>query len=271
MSCILSSPQSPIKSTLPKQKKEKKDRATMPPRYLNAGQGNDERPEDNKSRLFGRRRTIHQLFGGGKVAFIQFILIKNTTCEVRLAADILLWRNKHLSGAILAGVTVTWFLFEVVEYHFLTLLGQVLIAAMLLIFIWSNGAALLDRNQPKIPEIILSEKAFKEFSLAFHAKLSRSILFFQNVAMGRDLRLFLLAIASLWIISVVGSFCSSLNLLYFGYIAIQILPVLYERYEWEVDHLALKGSRDLKKLLHRFDSDFLNKIPRGPVKEKKYR
>ncbi|KAK8953808.1 Reticulon-like protein B2 [Platanthera zijinensis] len=253
MSCILSSPQSPIKSTLPKKKKEKKDRATMPPRYLNAGQGNEERPEDNKSKLFGRRRTIHQLFGGGK------------------AADILLWRNKHLSGAILAGVTVTWFLFEVVEYHFLTLLGQVLIAAMLLIFIWSNGAALLDRNQPKIPEIILAEKAFKEFSLAFHAKLSRSILFFQNVAMGRDLRLFLLAIASLWIISVVGSFCSSLNLLYFGYIAIQILPVLYERYEGEVDHLALKGSRDLKKLLHRFDSDFLNKIPRGPVKEKKYR
>lgn len=225
----------------------------MPPRFLSAGAGNAEQPETSSGKLFGRRRTIHQLFGGGKVA------------------DIVLWRNKHLSGAILAGVTVTWFLFEVVEYHFLTLLCQVFIAAMLVVFIWSNGAALLDRNQPKIPEIILSERAFREFALAFHAKLSRLIFIFQNLAMGRDLRLFLLAIASLWILSVVGSFCSSLNLLYFAYLCIQILPFLYERYEREVDHLVLTGSRDLKKLFRRFDSNVLNRIPRGPVKEKKYR
>lgn len=225
----------------------------MPPRFLSAGAGNAEQPETSSGKLFGRRRTIHQLFGGGKVA------------------DIVLWRNKHLSGAILAGVTVTWFLFEVVEYHFLTLLCQVFIAAMLVVFIWSNGAALLDRNQPKIPEIILSERAFREFALAFHAELSRFIFIFQNLAMGRDLRLFLLAIASLWILSVVGSFCSSLNLLYFAYLCIQILPFLYERYEREVDHLVLTGSRDLKKLFRRFDSNVLNRIPRGPVKEKKYR
>ncbi|KAL0906243.1 hypothetical protein M5K25_024720 [Dendrobium thyrsiflorum] len=226
----------------------------MPPRFISAGYGYDERqPAANNGKLFGRRRTIHQLFGGGKVA------------------DVVLWRNKHLSGVILAGVTVTWFLFEVVEYHFLTLLCQFLIAAMLLIFIWSNGAALLDRNPPKIPEIILSERTFREFAIYLHARLSRFLVIFQNVAMGRDLRLFLLVIASLWIISVVGSFFSSLNLLYLGYLCIQILPALYERYEREVDHLAFMGSRDLKRLFHRFDTNVLNKIPRGPIKEKKYR
>ncbi|XP_020582970.1 reticulon-like protein B9 isoform X2 [Phalaenopsis equestris] len=169
----------------------------MPPRIFSVGYSYDERQlKTSNGKLFGRRRTIHQLFGGGKVA------------------DIVLWRNKHLSGPILIGVTVTWFLFEVVEYHFLTLLCQLLIAAMLLIFIWSNGAALLDRNPPNIPEIILSERTFREFANYFHARLSRFLVIFQNVAMGRDIRLFLLAISSLWVISVVGSFFSSLNLLY---------------------------------------------------------
>ncbi|KAG0503457.1 hypothetical protein HPP92_003529 [Vanilla planifolia] len=220
----------------------------MPPRFVS--EGRNERPAD---KLFGRRLAIHQFFGGGRVA------------------DIVLWREKHLSGAILAAVTAVWFLFGVVEYPFLTLLSQLTIVAMLLVFIWSNAAALFNWRPPKIPELILSEKAFREFALAFHYKLNLCLAFFHDVAMGKDLRLFLLAIASLWVISVIGSIFSTLNLLYFGYLCIQILPVLYERYEGELDHLASKGSRDLKKLYSRFDADFLNKIPRGPVKEKKYK
>jgi len=60
-------------------------------------------------------------------------------------ADILLWRNKHLSAGILAGVTLIWFLFEVVEYHFFTLLCHLFILTMVLVFIWSNAAPLFDR------------------------------------------------------------------------------------------------------------------------------
>jgi len=44
--------------------------------------------------------------------------------------------------------------------------------------------------------------------------------------------------------------------------------VLYEQYEGEVDHLATKGSQDLKKIFKKIDSKVLNKIPRAPVKDK---
>ena len=37
-------------------------------------------------------------------------------------ADVLLWRDRNLSAGILAGATVTWFLFDVVEYNAVTLL-----------------------------------------------------------------------------------------------------------------------------------------------------
>lgn len=47
------------------------------------------------------------------------------------------------------------------------------------------------------------------------------------------------------------------------------LPALYERYQNDVDYLASKGNRDIKKLYRKIDTKFLNKIPRGPVKENK--
>jgi len=46
------------------------------------------------------------------------------------------------------------------------------------------------------------------------------------------------------------------------------LPALYQRYGIEVDHLAARGSEDIKRFYKRIDSNFLNKIPRGPVKTK---
>lgn len=60
-------------------------------------------------------------------------------------ADILLWKNRNLSAGILAGATLIWFLFDVVEYNIIPLLCQIAILAMLVIFIWSNAAPLLDR------------------------------------------------------------------------------------------------------------------------------
>lgn len=60
-------------------------------------------------------------------------------------ADILLWKNRNLSAGVLAGATLIWFLFDVVEYNIIPLLCQIAILAMLVIFIWSNAAPLLDR------------------------------------------------------------------------------------------------------------------------------
>ncbi|EHA8592107.1 putative Reticulon-like protein B14 [Cocos nucifera] len=76
---------------------------------------------------------------------------------------------------------------------------------------------------------------------------------------------------SLWILSVAGSCCSSISLFYFCFVCIQTLPALYERYENEVNNLITTGSRDLKKLYMKLDSKVLGKIPRGPVKEKKFK
>lgn len=49
----------------------------------------------------------------------------------------------------------------------------------------------------------------------------------------------------------------------------ETLPFLYDRYEKEVDHFVGRMIRETRRSYRRFDKQFLNKIPRGPVKEKK--
>ncbi|KAF5450820.1 hypothetical protein F2P56_031139 [Juglans regia] len=199
--------------------------------------------------VFGHGGTMHDNLGRGKVA------------------DILMWKNKKLSAAILIVLTSIWFLFEVVEYQFITFLCHILITAMTLIFVWSKVAGvLIDWRPPNIHDFSLSESTCR----FYFAKVNWFLFEFFEISTGKDLKSFFVAIACLWVLSVIGTYFSSLNLLYLVFLCMQILPVLYKKYERQVDYLATKGRQDAKSLYRKFDSKVLNKIPRGPVKQRKF-
>lgn len=61
------------------------------------------------------------------------------------AADVFLWRNKKISAVFLGGATAIWVLFEVVEYHLLTLLCHVLMIALAGLFLWSNASTFIHK------------------------------------------------------------------------------------------------------------------------------
>lgn len=47
------------------------------------------------------------------------------------------------------------------------------------------------------------------------------------------------------------------------------MPLIYDKYEDEVDSFADKALAELKKQYAVFDAKVLSKIPRGPLKDKK--
>jgi hypothetical protein len=61
------------------------------------------------------------------------------------AADLFLWRNKRISGGVLAGATAIWLLFEVMDYHLLTLLCHCLILTLAILFLWSNATTFINK------------------------------------------------------------------------------------------------------------------------------
>ncbi|KAH7856396.1 hypothetical protein Vadar_000875 [Vaccinium darrowii] len=202
---------------------------------------------------FGRQRPIHDILGGGKVA------------------DVLLWKDKAVSAALLFGIGVLWYLFEFVGYNSLTLFCHTVISGMLIIFIWDKGSDIFKWPPPRIPSILSDKSTAREIAAICRAKLEDFLSIFFYVACGHDFGQFLLVIVSLWIISAIGNYISSLNLLFFGCLCLETLPYLYNKYEHEVDYLIARSVRWLKKSYKKLDREFLTKIPRGPVKEKKHK
>ncbi|CAL9119728.1 unnamed protein product, partial [Musa textilis] len=239
-----------------------------------------------KKRLFGRKDTVHAVLGGGK------------------SADIILWRNKQLSGSILAGVTVIWLLFVWMGYHLLTFICHFLILVLAVSFLWSNGASFVNRSPPKFPEVVLPEDLFITIAQSVRYEINEALATFYYVACGKDLKRFLMVIAGLWILSVIGSWFSFLTLFYieesgfvlnkktYGnffqsrliywrgrrpqimfsvavFLILYIGPVFYENYEDHVDTAAEKAIHAINKQYAVLDAKVLQKIPYGTFANKK--
>ncbi|PON56773.1 Reticulon [Trema orientale] len=202
-------------------------------------------------RLFGREKPVHQVFGGGK------------------PADVILWRNKKISASFLVGVTGAWVFFELLEYHLLTLVCHILIAALAVLFLWSRVHTVINKTSPRIPQVYIPEDPFLQVVSALTIEINRGFAVLRDIASGRDLKKFLVVIAGLWVLSIVGSWANFLTLFYIVVVLLHTVPVLYEKYEDKVDPFAEKAFIEIKKQHAVFDAKVLSKIPKGLLNYKK--
>ncbi|KAJ9171452.1 hypothetical protein P3X46_014819 [Hevea brasiliensis] len=202
-------------------------------------------------RLFGREKPVHKVFGGGK------------------PADVLLWRNKKISASVLGVATAIWVLFELIEYHLLSLVCHVLILSLAILFLWSNAHTFINKTPPRIPQVHLPEEPFLQIASALTFEINRGFAVLRDTASGKDLKKFLIVIAALWVLSIVGSWCNFLTLFYTSFVLLHSVPVLYEKYEDKVDPFAEKVMIEIKKQYAVFDAKVLSKIPVGALKAKR--
>ncbi|OIV93653.1 hypothetical protein TanjilG_04885 [Lupinus angustifolius] len=202
-------------------------------------------------RIFGREKPVHHVLGGGK------------------PADVFLWRNKKISVAVLGVATAIWVLFELLEYHLLTLVCHLLIFALAVLFLWSNASAFINKSTPKIPQVHIPEEPVLQFASALRLEINQAFSVLREIALGRDLKKFLSVIAGLWVFSILGSYANFLTLFYMAFVLLHTVPVLYEKYEDQVDSFAEKATVVIKKQYAEFDAKVLSKIPIGPSKDKK--
>ncbi|KAF5790528.1 hypothetical protein HanRHA438_Chr09g0395961 [Helianthus annuus] len=207
--------------------------------------------KDKVYRLFGRERPVHKVLGGGKDP-----------------ADIFLWKDKKVSAGVLGFATVIWVLFELVEYHLLTLVCHTLILALAVLFLWSNAASFINKSAPKFPEVALPEDIVLGVASAIRTEINTGLAILRNIASGKDLKKFLAVIAGLWVLSILGSCWNFLTLLYTSFVLLHTVPYLYDRYEDKVDAYAEKAEAEIKKQYAVFNVKVLSKIPVGTLKKK---
>ncbi|WOH03586.1 hypothetical protein DCAR_0622985 [Daucus carota subsp. sativus] len=204
------------------------------------------------SKLFGRQKPVHHVLGGGT------------------SADVLLWRNKKISGSVISGFTAVWVLFEWLNYHFLQLFCFAVVLGMLGQFVLSNASAIFKRSPPKVPRLLLPDNLFVNIAIFIGAELNRGLGFLQDVACGGNIKQFLVVVASLWAAAVVGSWCNFLTVVYIGFVAAHTLPVLYEKYDDQIDAIVYYILGQLQNKYRDFDASVLSRIPRREYNAKKY-
>ncbi|AQK84020.1 Reticulon [Zea mays] len=202
-------------------------------------------------RLLGEDTSVHKSLGGGKTA------------------DVLLWKDKKTSAVVIGGATVIWVLFEVLDYHLLTLISHVLIGVLATLFLWSKATTFIKKSPPDIPVVQVSEDLVVNVSRALRNDINRALHLFREIAMGHDLKKFLGVIVGLWVLSGVGSSCDFLTLTYIAVLMLHTVPILYDKYQDKVDHVAGRAHTEALKQYKVLDAKVLSKIPRGAVKSKK--
>ncbi|KAJ8527883.1 hypothetical protein K7X08_015334 [Anisodus acutangulus] len=203
------------------------------------------------NRLFNRQKPIHHCLGGGN------------------SADSMLWRNKKISAGVLVSATAIWVLFEWLNYNFLSLLCFALSFGMIAQFLWANASGVINMSQSKVPRLVLPVDLFINIAKTIGAEINHGLGFLQDVSAGGNLKQFAVVVLSLWAAGMIGSWCNFLTVLYIGFIAAHTLPVLYERYEDEVDGFVYNALDKLQGHYKKLDSGVLSRIPRRSFRGKK--
>jgi hypothetical protein len=203
------------------------------------------------NRFLTKDKTVHQLLGGGR------------------AADSALWRDKYLSAGTLGGSTLIWFLLEKSGYTFVTLVCNILMFVVVILFVWANVAALLNRAGPPVPELSLSEDFVFSTAGVIREEVNKALGVARDVALGKDFKLFLKVIAILYAVSTVTSWFNFLTCVWIGIVLLHIVPFIYDKYEDVIDHHAKNAADVASYHYKRVDDAVLQKIPRAPAKQKK--
>eukprot|EP00249_Psilotum_nudum_P013567 c24401_g1_i1 orf=319-1044(-) len=205
----------------------------------------------SQRRLFGRERPVREILGGGH------------------SADVLLWKKKHLSAGFLAGSTTMWILFAWIECHLVSLAALAALATLIFLFAWSNYAAILNRPPPPVPNVEVSDEAILDMVKLLRTQINRALSMLHNVAVGKDVKLFVKVALGLWLLSVLGGWFNFVTLLYLGVIFAHTVPAIYDKNEDAIDKYIQKLLDELQNRYKTVDVAFLSRIPNLSPKQKK--
>ncbi|KAK0580455.1 hypothetical protein LWI29_002120 [Acer saccharum] len=197
------------------------------------------------------RISVHHALGGGYVA------------------DVLLWKKWYGGVVLLVSATTLWFLFEQAGYNLLSFVSNVLLLLVVILFLWGKSASLLNRPLPPLPDLQISDKTVVKAADAMRVWANSGLSIARDVAVGRNLRIFLQVAFVLLVVSYIGSLFNFLTLVYIGILLSLSVPVVYDKYQDHIDEKLCIITRVVRTQYHKIDEKFLKKIPMSQIKEKK--
>ncbi|WOL04719.1 reticulon-like protein B12 [Canna indica] len=190
----------------------------------------------------------------------------------RLVADVILWRRKNVTIGILLGALVSWMVFQLAGYTLLSLVSNVLLLLISILFVWAKAAGVLNRPPPPILDMHLSEEVVHEASGLVYSHVNMILAAFNDIAQGKDSKLFYTIALCLLLISRVGRLTDIITFSYTSLVVILTVPALYEKYENGVERcvkLAHVEVQMYKRLYSELFSNYVIKVKKWILLKKK--
>ncbi|KAA8536231.1 hypothetical protein F0562_028709 [Nyssa sinensis] len=199
---------------------------------------------------------------------LHFFLIR-TLGLLSAFADVLLWKRWRGGVVLLVAATTLWFLFERAGYNLLTFASNVILLLVVILFFWAKSAILLNRPLPPLPDMEVSEEIVLRAADASRVWINRALSVAHDIAVAGNLKLFLQVAFGLWVISYIGSVFNFLTLVYVGVLLGLSIPVLYDKYQDQVDGKLIVAHKIIQAQYRKIDDNILRKIPMPLNKKKK--
>ncbi|KAG9440350.1 hypothetical protein H6P81_020515 [Aristolochia fimbriata] len=172
------------------------------------------------------RRSVHQYLGGGAVA------------------DMLLWKRPTVSFFFLCCVSSIWYMFERAGYSLLSLVANVILSLVAILFFWAKSATLLNRPLPPLPNLEVSEESIEKVTFMARSWINSVLAIGHDISVGRNVQLFFEVVVGLWLVSFIGSYFSFLSLIYAGVVLALSIPVLYDKYQYLQDPYIVNQAKE---------------------------
>ncbi|KAF2319267.1 hypothetical protein GH714_014330 [Hevea brasiliensis] len=193
-----------------------------------------------------------------------------------VAADLILWKRRHVSFGVIVVATIAWFIFERSGLPFLTICSDVLLVVTVLLFFHTKFAAIRNKQPQSLPELVLSEEMVNNAAASFRVKINNVLLLAHDITIGKDFRLFFKVVVCLWLLSAVGSYFSFFTLAYAGLPLVLMtgtilsitIPALYSKYEEHIDKYCGMIHRKLSHHYKIVDESVISRIPHSLSKDK---
>ncbi|KAL7187079.1 hypothetical protein ACSBR1_037200 [Camellia fascicularis] len=146
---------------------------------------------------------------------------------------------------------------------------------MLCFGVWPASSVSLGkwfRSQSKPPRLVLPDELFVNIAKSIGAEVNQALGFLQDLACGGNIKQFLAL--RLPPPLCYGHYTQQPHrchryALVEGFVAFHTLPVLYERYEDQVDGFVYSVLDQLQHQYRKLDADVLSKIPKGKLDKRK--
>lgn len=196
-------------------------------------------------------KSVHRALGGGQVA------------------DVLLWKRRDFGIYLFMVSSTLWFLFEWAGYSLITLVANVLLLLVVILFFWAKSASILNRPLPPLPDLEVSEDFVIKTADAAQVWINYVLAIANDIALGRNVKLFVQVASGLLLVSLMGNLFNFFTLVYIGVVLSLTVPTLYDKYQDQIDDKLCVAHKVLSTWFRKFYDVVHSKIPLSLNKEKK--